>query len=207
MKRFKFQLDTNQADWAFAPVRSKPDYIRLLVHALKLMLSPTTVPDTMMRAELVLTISKMSRLMFISEKKHVSVLFPFVVTEGPTGLCFSSANHPNVDNQTTSDLLALLNTPSFSSPDAYRFIEPFVDACETDSRIWALFLDLLTCEDGYVRYDHDAKNSSGLRHPLHHIDVFYSAGVTFKVGLSSALHSAGFEDLLDLTTDCRFLRD
>ena len=85
----------------------------------------------------------------------------------------------------------------------------FVDAIEeVESHIpffWPFFRELMMFEEGYVRYDHDARNKNGLLHPLNHCDVFYSSNATFKIGLEKRISLEVFMDLLNLETNCQFL--
>ncbi len=60
-------------------------------------------------------------------------------------------------------------------------------------------------EDGYIRYDYDLKNKNGKKHPLYHLDINYSSGVTYKVGLRHAVSDSEFQDILDVKTDCAYL--
>ena len=57
---------------------------------------------------------------------------------------------------------------------------------------------------GY-RYDHDEGRSNGHIHPLHHFDVFYSSGSTFKLGSADGVSKEQFVDVLNLNTNCHFV--
>ena len=63
----------------------------------------------------------------------------------------------------------------------------------------------MLAEDAYVRYDWDEKRADGHRHPVHHLDLGYSAGGTFKVGLREAIDRAALVAILDIETDCHYL--
>ena len=207
MKRFTFSIDKYQAQWALSPIRAKRDVIGLLMRSIKMMSIGINEPTDTAAATVVLIVSKMSRLFFISPKRIFSINFPFFVMEESGGLRFRSHAHKNIDSKATSDILALLeNEELLNSFEILRFAEPILDACAADEHIWSLFRELLLVEDGYIRYDHDEERADGHRHPLHHLDVFYSNGSTFKLGLPSAIGSRDLEDLLDLGTDCHFIR-
>lgn len=60
-------------------------------------------------------------------------------------------------------------------------------------------------EKGYIRYDYDPEHENKEIHPLYHLDVNYSSGVTYKIGLNGALQIGGLKKILDTTTDCAYL--
>jgi hypothetical protein len=207
VKKYTFQIDEHQAQWAFSSIRAKRDVINLLMRSIKMMSLQKNVPIGTPAATVVLTVSKMSRLFLISPKKIFSINFPFSVQEEAGVLRFRSSAHRNIDSKATSDVLALLaNKELFNSFEVLHFAEPISDACVADEHIWGLFRELLLFEDGYIRYDYDQKQANGKLHPLHHLDVFYSNSSTFKLGLHSAIGSSDLEDLLDIGTDCRFIQ-
>ena len=43
-------------------------------------------------------------------------------------------------------------------------------------------------------------------HPLNHFDVNYSSKTTFKIGIDSKIDNNFFLDLMDITTDCQYIR-
>jgi hypothetical protein len=207
MKKFTFAIDGHQASWMFAPIRTKHSSMELLIRTIKIMLSPTVVPPTQRAGEIALVVSKMSRLIFQSKKKVFSISFPFHVGELPDRLQFRSSSHPNIDSRTTSELLALLDDPRvLSSANVLDFADPICTACDIDTDIWNLFRHLLLWEDGYVRYDDDVTGVNGHKHPQHHVDLFYTQGTTFKAGLKSAITDEQFVDILNIETDCHYLR-
>ena len=207
MKKFIFPIDKYQAAWALSPIRTKPDVIDLLMRLVKVMSLGMNAPTNQSVASVVLTVSKMSRLFLVSPNKIFSINFPFRVEEEAGVLRFQSHAHKNVDSRATSNILALLaNQDLLSSFEILHFAEPILDASTNDSDIWALFRELLLFEDGYIRYDNDLERQNGHRHPLHHLDIFYSNSSTFKLGLHSGISSGDFEDLLDTETDCHFVR-
>lgn len=206
MKIFTFPIDAHQARWAFQPIRSKHAAISTLIKTVKVMLHPTEVEPTQQAGTITLAVSKMSRLFYQSKRKSFSLAFPFQVRVHAEQLRFFSASHPQIDSRVTSEILALLDHPRvFSSREILDFADPICSACDIDTDIWSLFRDLLTFEDGYVRYDDDASNANGHRHPQHHIDLFYSQGTTFKTGLRNAISETQFLDILNIETDCHYL--
>jgi hypothetical protein len=206
MPRHVFKLDAIQTRWAFSPVRTKYDYVEILLSAVKVMLHPVPLEDDRASSEMTLNIAKMSRLFFTRPQKIFSVNFPFVATPQEDGLLsFSSRSHPRIDHKATSVALGLLTEirkPDISALDLAVHVD---EAAMIDPHAWGLLLELLTLEDGYVRYDDDLEQANGDRHPRHHIDVFYSNRTTFKLGLSTAGSNEDLLDMLDVLTDCHFV--
>jgi len=207
VKKFTFPIDKYQAEKALLPIRTKRDVIFLLMRSIKMMSQGMNPPTGTSSATIVLNVSKMSRLFLIAPKRIFSINFPFSVHEDAGVLRFRSHAHKNVDSKATSDILTLLaNEDLLNSFEVLHFAEPILDACTVDADIWGLFRELLLFEDGYIRYDHDEQRADGRRHPLHHLDIFYSSGPTFKLGLHSGIGNSDLEDLLDIGTDCRFIQ-
>lgn len=205
MKIYEFPFESYQTDWFFSAIRNKGQVISLWMRAIKIMLLNTPVPDNVCAGKIILNISKMSRLSFVGEKKIYSIAFPFYISATDDGLRFRTAEHPNIDNRVSSDILSLVHSSLPYSDEVFRFAEPIMDLCEADSNLWALFRALLIAEDGYIRYDYDEARQNGHRHPLHHLDVFYSSNSTFKLGLQYNLEHLGLVDILDTEKDCHYI--
>ena len=65
---------------------------------------------------------------------------------------------------------------------------------------------LLSFEPGYVRFDLDETNDTGSVHPREHLDINYSSGSTFKLGLSKALNYDELIDILNINSPCHYLQ-
>jgi len=48
-------------------------------------------------------------------------------------------------------------------------------------------------------------HENGKMHPLYHLDVNYSSGASYKIGLYNELQIEEFKEILDITTDCLYL--
>lgn len=206
MKEYSFDIDQRQVSQLFSPIRDKRDVVRLLMKAIKIMLVDSPPKDSDVRGEVVLHVSKMSRIFFFSELRYFSICFPFSVSEGVGSLEFSSGGVVDVDSKVTSDVLAFIDSEeNFSVDCAYQFIEPVLDISLHEPNFWTLILKLLMLDDGYIRYDYDEKNENGLVHPRNHYDVFYSSNSTFKVGLKKKLEKKEMVDFVKLESDCHFI--
>ncbi|MFZ6688481.1 hypothetical protein ACO0K0_12110 [Undibacterium sp. SXout11W] len=206
MKNFPFNIDKHQAEWIFAPIRTRKDAIVVLMKTLKILMLDNSLPDELVAGRIVLQVSKMSRIFFISDSKVFSLAFPFFVTETEDGLSFKSHGHSNVNHKVSSDILSLLEAPDlFNSSSVYNFAEPVDDLCLMDGEIWSLFRELLMMEEGYIRYDHDPLHVKDHYHPLNHFDVFFSSNVTFKLGLHEKIEHKFMVDMLDSNTPCHYV--
>lgn len=205
MKVFEFAVDAYQAEWMLSPLRSKRESILLLMRTIKIMLLPA-LPNPGTVGKVILRVDKMSRLFFVFDKKIFSINFPYVVTEVDGLLEFRSLHQAKIDSAFTSHVLSVLDMDeSFENREILNFADPISDICLFDADFWSLLRELLMCEDGYIRFDHDDVRADGRRHPVDHLDVFYSSGSTFKVGLDTSISHDVLCDLLDLNTDCHYL--
>lgn len=206
MKIFRFVFDASEAEWIFSPIRTKTDYISLLMRAIKLMLANIPTKKDSCAGEIFLKSDKMSRLIFSGKEKIFTIAFPFFVEETEDSFRFYSNNYLDVNHKTTSQVLSLFRDDKIlDHPDVLMFADPIDNISRFDPDIWALLRDLITIEDGYLRYDYDQKNANGHLHPLHHLDVFYSTPSTFKIGLNSEIAVSTFEDVINTKTDCYYL--
>ena len=88
----------------------------------------------------------------------------------------------------------------------------FKDECnsfdEIDNQIEIEYIvrTLLEFEPGYLRYEDDINRANGNIHPRFHIDVFYSDHAKVKLGMYNEITAAWFRDLIDITTNCKFIK-
>lgn len=206
MKIFNFSLDRFQASQLFSVVRTKKDIIATWMRAIKLMSVYVDPGEGARFGSMRLHVDKMSRLFFVKEDKSYSINFPFFTDNSAERLTFSAFACSPVDNRVTSEVLSLLSTYNLlDADDIYSFLDPISNSLEVEPAIWSLLKNLMMCDDGYIRVDHDEVRANGNLHPLDHIDVFYEGASTFKIGLVDRLSLNDFADLLDVGSDCHFL--
>lgn len=206
MKKYKFFIDSYQAEWIFSPIRSKFDSLRILLKTVKLLLVNNQPGQTTGAGEITLIISKMSRIFFISEGKIFSIAFPFFVTCTDGIFALKSYNNFEINSKVSSEILSLLeNSDITDSNEILSFVEPIFDVCDTNPELWSLFKSLMLHEDGYIRYDIDEAHQNKHLHPLNHFDVFYSNNVTFKLGLKDRIKHTDFLDMLMHDTNCHYV--
>lgn len=206
MKFFMFDLTVDQYEDFFPPVRDKVQVIILLMKLIKCMLVTPKVETQKSPYYMILKVSKMSRLFLFSPTKHFSISFPFTVIEDESTLKFKSRNLDSINSKTTSDVIGFFNEQKIIlSSSIYDFIVPIDELSVDEPGTWQFIKELLLFEEGYIRYDHDEEHKDGNRHPLHHLDIFYSSNPTFKIGLKSGYVQQELLDLLDIDTDCKYL--
>lgn len=182
--------------------------IALLMKTIKHMLVNYRLDNQLIKGKIVLKVSKMSRLFFISQDKVFSINFPFFVSDTNNELSFYSNDGHEVDSKVTSDVLSILTSDTvLNSGDVIAFADFICDIADYNTGFWSLLRGLLLFEDGYIRYDYDEKYENGFRHPLNHLDIFYGSGSTFKIGLRRSITQDHLMDLLDLETDCHFFEN
>lgn len=206
MKSYEFALASHKVEHFFTPIRSKPSSIKVLMNAIKVMLINQPLPIAKSSHKMVLRVSKMSRLFFFSEEKYYSIHFPFTVAETDDGLQFNSAHLDNINHEVTSNILSIMSNPDvLDNSDLYEFIGAIDEMPDHNDRYWQFIRSLFLFEDGYIRYDYDPLHCKGDSHPLNHLDIFYSSGSTFKLGLRSKMPHNFLIDCLDTKTDCHYI--
>lgn len=208
MKRFEINLDARQMNVAFNAIRDKHDIVELLMNSIKWMLLGNSVPAGEEKGQMLLLVSKMSRLFFFSNGKYFSVLFPFSAVKNGSQFTFFTADGLELDHKITSDVIGVVRSQEDRiHRDIYQFADKVIEFNDAENLFWLLIRDMFQFEDGYIRYDHDpvrqSKNDN--THPLDHLDVFYSRGATFKVGLEKKIPEIHLIDILNTDTDCHFV--
>lgn len=210
MKRYDFLLDKRQASYFFSPIRNKSDLVRLLMEAIKVMLVNLPPDEGRRGGKIVLMVDKMSRLIFSSNEKTYSINFPFFVDSGEGGVSFYTKHGFLVDSRATSYVLALLSNHFEGGSGVGEFFDDVVGGCEDyeeqDVCFWTFIRDILVFEDGYLRVDYDEVRQDPEYHPLNHIDIFYSSGNTFKLGLEEKMDVEGLIKVIDLGARSYYLK-
>jgi len=217
MKTIEFDIGQSTKELFFPKerVKTKVQVLEILMEATRYMLIRPNVPTEKLAGKLILHVHKMSRLFFFNNNKYYSIAFPFFVSEYSERLCFSFRNDIEVDSQLISNVISIIKCESFNDKCSLGFAEPIYDIDnEYDGNFWMFLRELLLAEDGYIRYDKDEKGfldakekGEEHRHPLNHYDVFYSNNASFKLGLDNEIVQNEFVDLLDIKTDCKYIKN
>lgn len=203
---YRFYIDQFQVAQVFSPIRRKKDVIAVLMRAIKYMLVNNPPPEDYRMGEIILVVSRMSRVIFVSANKIFTINFPFFVKNENDELRFYSASHDAIDSKVTSNVLGLIESEDlFSKNDVADFFTAMDDASGVDKNLWWLLKDIALSEDGYLRYDYDLERNNGRLHPLNHVDVFYSSSASIKLGLYSQVNADVLVNIMDSMTDCHYL--
>lgn len=145
------------------------------------------------------------------------MVFPFEIeiTEGKDTIykIYDSILDIEIDSRLNALMKRILGQIDFSHNTIDEIIEKayfdvFGDEYTEDEveKCFNLILRLLSTELGYIRYDYDAEHEKGALHPLYHFDVNYSSKGTYKLGIDKKMKMEDFVDLLDIKTECRYIR-
>lgn len=205
------------SNYVTTPLREKEDIIVLLLQTMKMFLVGDISGETD-TGRVILRIDKMSRLFFETENKCFSINFPFnldliEIEQGVQDIRFYDfVTGIEFDQQILSVLLGLFaqNVTHIDNLDEFHYIfltsDDEIGDIHELSKIWNLFKRLLLFEPGYLRYDYDPIHQNGHLHPLHHLDLYFSPSNTFKVGLHDRIVIHELIDILDIQTQCHYIK-
>lgn len=198
-------------------IRNKLELIQFLLQLLRYFLikNPilleseiSQIDDVDNNYNIVISQDRMRRVFLFSPHKYLSIYFPFRICRADLQLgkvVFALGNEKIVlDYYSISIFSELIELVKMEKHDEFldRIIEIYSDSIE----IYKVFLYLLRMDDGYLRYDYDPEHYVKDKHPLHHLDIFYSQNSTFKVGLENAILPIDMHELLNIHDNCRFIR-
>jgi len=155
--------------------------------------------------EVVIAVEKMKRIFFcVSDEKIHTFQFPFSLRredQGDTFAVFYRDIHLN--NKMITVFFALLENIEILRASLDSTLDLIIDTLtefevptKEHSCYWQVLIFLLEFESGYLRYDIDSERCSDL-HPLHHLDINYEGGGTFKLGLNNKICRERLNDILD----------
>lgn len=206
-KSYDIYFDESKVSDFFKPIRSKNDFIILLM---KVVSYANIYPYIVVKkpvGKIVINTSKMNRFIFASEKKIFSVVCPFGVDSSGDSVSFTSSILGDVNNVVTSNVLSIINDDFIMETACIGSLaDAVMDINFVNPGFWSFLKGLFLIESGYIRYDYDEKNENGALHPLNHLDIFYSSSATFKVGLENRISEDKLLNMLDLNTDCDFIK-
>ena len=123
MTEYKFDIDASYMDRFFKPIKNKVQVIELLMHSIKYMLLNPVVKQSDSQGKILLRKDKMSRLFFVKADKYFSIAFPFYIKKEDDAFTFSFNNLMNIDSRLTSEVLSLVEEPSFLSSCSLDFAD------------------------------------------------------------------------------------
>lgn len=210
-KEIRYSMGKGILEMASQPLRSRQDAILLLLYTIRMFEVDELSPENT-DIKVVISINKMNRIFYILEDKIFSIQFPFniEIQESKIIRIYDIKTGVDVDSMLISTLIRIFekkeNALSFDS----LFEEIMYGENELqnigEGQLWEIVKFISTYDLGYLRYDYDEKNQNGLLHPINHLDICLDTAATFKIGLEKVLDYEMFKDILDITTDCSFLK-
>ena len=197
-------------------IKTKKQILKILLETVRVMLVENSDENLKeQNSYFKVVIDKMSRIFYFSDKKYYSIYFPFtyIIDNGKNVISFK--NQIEINSQIISNIIEILNDTRFESFYSLDFIEP-INELESyyENKLWFLIRELIMLEDGYVRFDNDIDNFNKAKqegkehtHPENHLDIFYSNGNIFKIGLERIIKTLEFEDYFNVATDCKYLKN
>ncbi|WP_367390054.1 hypothetical protein [Lewinella sp. LCG006] len=218
MKVFVYKIDSYSKDLFFPKerIKSKIQIINILLEASRYILSNPHIGENNSNDEIKLVIDKMSRLFFSSKNKYYSIVFPFNLYEEGGRIYFHYLNNINVDAYLISKTKSAINCDSFNDDCVLGFADSIFESSNSleSEELWSFLKELMLFEDGYIRYDKDLEGfnvakEKGIpdRHPLTHYDLYYTNKAAFKIGLEVDNSIDDFIDLLNIKTDCKYIKN
>jgi len=189
----------------FRPIRDKIDFARIIIYSARYLLLNIPTDDTECNSKMKLCVDKMSRLFFYKDKKYFSVSFPFSIQIDENEITdISTLSGKSINSKSLSSVISILEDPAFNlNPSLTDY---YIDSDTAESVGIGILEEVFQSEAGYIRYDNDPKNENGKLHPLNHLDVNYSPYGTYKIGLENEIETMIFDDILNIKTDCSFLK-
>lgn len=159
---------------------------------------------------LIICIDKMSRVFICSENQIHSFYYPFSIqiSEKRGETFFEGAQISSVTCSALSSVLEDCSDDELVETllEKYWDIVTDLEIDEPEKTLCGrLITFLLAFEPGYLRFDCDEVHQNENIHPREHLDINYSSGATFKVGLSKSLNCDELVDILNSKTACYFL--
>jgi hypothetical protein len=205
MKIIERDIFPFKEDEFFYAIRDKIDYARLIIYTTRYLLLNMETKDIECSSQLKLCIDKMSRLFFYKGKKYFSVSFPFSVQiDGNEIIDISTFSGKAINSKSLSSVISILDDTAFKiNPSLTDY---YIESDTAESIGIAILEEIFQSEPAYIRYDNDPANEKGKLHPLNHLDINFSSYGTYKIGLDNEIETMIFDNILNIRTDCSFLK-
>jgi hypothetical protein len=204
MKNQAFFLNEISRDRFFRPIRNRFDIVVLLLESIRIIINNINISENKSKGKMIFNIEKMSRLFFFSDKKYFSINFPFFIDNSLRGNVVYDKNNTHIDSRIISEIMELFLGKNISSSNNLTAFFDSLEEIYEEKNIWNIIIELLTFEEGYIRFDEDIEHIGEL-HPQYHIDVYYRESNKIKLGLRNILAESEFLNLLDSKSCCYFL--
>lgn len=212
-KEVSYNMGKTIFEMASKPLRSKQEVILLLLYTIRMFdVEKDILPST--KVKVTISINKMNRIFYILENKIFSFQFPFYVEiEGEKFTrIYDAKTGLDIDPVLVSILIGIfekIENDNFSFEfffDEVMYNENNLLNVNVD-QLWEIVKFISTYDLGYLRYDYDKGHpNEPLIHPINHLDVCLDTAVAYKIGLEKPLNYEVFKDIIDITTNCYFLK-
>ena len=212
-KDYSFQIDEFDLARFDCPIRGQLELLNVALASLQVMMQGRAVERSASSAgpHFRVVVDKMKRIIVVTSSRLYSLSFPFSVQRQKEKYSFS-LNGMNVDSLTLSCLTAIFRADALAF--GFESLLDVIDETYLDYKdqgldrevlsLMAMFL--ISYPYGYIRYDEDREHEDGALHPLHHLDIGCSNAEQFKLGLTGAVDCDDLIDILNVRTECHYLR-
>lgn len=181
------------------PIRNKNDCVSILLETVENFIYHNEAIKEIQNNTMLL---ENGRLFVFLENKYFSIKFPFKIKIEEEIKFY--INNIELNSKILSAIRYAFLNISNSIRDILYQIEKEYEQINKDE-IEEIIIAMLLLDDGYLRYDHDAKNENGKLHPLDHLDIFYTNN-SVKLGLRGRLSQKNFVKIISKKYDeCCYL--
>jgi hypothetical protein len=212
-KEYSFVMSKQIIEKSSKPLRSREEAVLLILYTIR-MLDICKYITEEREEKVIFSIDKMNRIFYQSENKVFSMQFPFCIEKNSDDsgiVIYDLITRKQINSTVLSLLIEAFERLSRVETDFETLFEIVMEPQEngidiSEKEMWKLVEHLLKYDLGYLRCDHDSENAEGDLHPLNHFDIFLDSQATFKIGLKKQIDYCRFQDILNINTDCTYLR-
>lgn len=219
MKRYELLLNDSLRK-SLCSIRNKPDIIDYLLKIMQYISSfpykeLIYSPEKSKEVDIVINVDKMSRIFFCEQDKIHTFQFPFTINLEDEKLKFHYMEQ-EIDSEIITIIISIFETKESIFKSLDTTLDIFMDTMndfgvnnkQYAEYCWNLIVYLLSFEPGYLRYDYDdaEERVDALKHPLNHLDLFYSGNNTFKIGLDDRIDYNKLIELLNVNACCSYIK-
>lgn len=211
-KEISYSMGKTIFEMASKPLRSKQEVILLLLYTIRMFDVENDIPHNT-KVKVTISINKMNRIFYVLENKIFSVQFPFYVEIEGKKLTriYDAKTGLDIDSILVSILIGIFEK---TNKDNFSFERFFDEIMYNENnllninveQLWEIVKLISTYDLGYLRYDYDKEHQDDLLHPINHLDICLDTAAAFKIGLEKPLDYEVFKNILDITTNCFFLK-
>lgn len=197
----------------FKPIRNKIDLINILITSMGIIIYNYQYRDNILSSteKIIFMHDNMQRIYFCSKEKIYSITFPFTIITTENELYFSNYKVPKfkINAIIVEYLKEFFSNSAIENADFLELWLEFTTEKQLKGEVYncmlMLIITLLECEPGYLRYDHDIEHADAKTHPEHHLDIYYSNSLTFKLGIRHAIDHQSMASIIKNTEAVQYI--